>query len=1139
MKKAKQFLEGLAQDDNKTTDKFSNENPLLTAGVIGDPLYKLKPSQPSGGDRYSKDSVFPEFRAYDATVLAFNEEQLLSPSPAGYRVSRWGTGQLLLYLVILDDLQEGRLRPDQEVVFSERAASVGKDLRGTSGKAGEKRYLQDLLNQAISLNAPDCILALCGVYGGVEGAMKKINQLGRRLQVSESSHKNASGRLAKKQMTNIYDYYKIGLGFLRLARSSFAYLTNRPHIIRGKTYLPQSITDLKGTTIASIYWGTDKSECLLFREVDGKLCCSVVINSRHYIHATEMGLLAMEPQALVPPTVVELTSPIVNFLGDTYLGEFYTERRKKQKREDALQKYGYHHTLAKLTEKIHEKDYSVVTFEGVLIQPEEESLNKRKIYYLGGEKRPNLKELKDRHFNLVNFANNHAKDYGTRALLDSIDSLRGEGIETIGAGANLNEAVRPVLLRYQGKEAALFSGYWYRQSKDLDFDFYGINRDGVASLQGALLDRIKNFKEAHPKTIVIVIPHWGNDFKDVSREQHQVAKMLVDAGADLIIGSGPHKIQPLTRINGVPTFYSIGNGAFNSDGGGLKEKGSLPYGLFLKWHLLEESVQIYPFNSYNPETFWQPDYFTADKAQKVHQDLKQLNQNQYFEEITFDQQGHLYYEMSTRSQRQSTPVIGWSQWFQKNLKGHFLNPEISQQIQLDFATFNVKRLENFPQYQKVLYVSLSAENHRDLASKAKWQPLDGNTSLLQSDEVHRVALILTDKPIKELADKIPQYIVEDALLASMLFAGYVAENYQGDWVAITGSAGKTSTRNMLRSLLKDQAPITNIENTNLKVPSYDLSLNLLADAPAAIFEAAASGFNRSKYGSMGYLWQNDVVVFTSFGTAHAIAGVQRNLQVKSGIFMGLKNGGTAVINGDIEERYLWKILAEAQRQQATIRLTSLERKAAYCHLVSKEVGRSATKVQVKLGDRYVDFSLRVDSDGQIRNAMAALVTLEALGYDVYERVDRLADFENFDRIFQQVEITNEKGHYTVIDDTFNSSILALENGIRTFIEKQRFFHGNKVMVIGETADMGEFSESEHLKLLPLFQQCQDAKILLQGPGLKKVAAALENADYYESKDEMLAGFQQYVNEDALIFVKGSSLGKFKTVADQIKAGDFN
>jgi len=89
------------------------------------------------------------------------------------------------------------------------------------------------------------------------------------------------------------------------------------------------------------------------------------------------------------------------------------------------------------------------------------------------------------------------------------------------------------------------------------------------------IERIKNID---PDTLVILFPHWGNNYQWKSNVQAQLATDLLKAGADLIIGHGAHMIQEIEKVNNKWIVYSIGNFMFNSPGRYKKLKAP-PYSL--------------------------------------------------------------------------------------------------------------------------------------------------------------------------------------------------------------------------------------------------------------------------------------------------------------------------------------------------------------------------------------------------------------------------------------------------------------------------------------------------------------------------------------------------------------------------------
>ena len=81
-----------------------------------------------------------------------------------------------------------------------------------------------------------------------------------------------------------------------------------------------------------------------------------------------------------------------------------------------------------------------------------------------------------------------------------------------------------------------------------------------------MLEQIGRYRLTHPEHKIIVICHWGVDFKPITKEQNKLAAILTQAGADLIIGHGAHTIQPVQIVNQKPVVFGIGNAVFNSNG---------------------------------------------------------------------------------------------------------------------------------------------------------------------------------------------------------------------------------------------------------------------------------------------------------------------------------------------------------------------------------------------------------------------------------------------------------------------------------------------------------------------------------------------------------------------------------------------
>jgi poly-gamma-glutamate synthesis protein (capsule biosynthesis protein) len=178
-----------------------------------------------------------------------------------------------------------------------------------------------------------------------------------------------------------------------------------------------------------------------------------------------------------------------------------------------------------------------------------------------------IEGLKFAGFNVASQANNHAYDWGQAALVDSVERLRAAGIQPVGAGRDALAAHYPVIARV-GSLRVAFLAYVNVEPKEATA---GAEKPGVAWLdpEQALID----IRFARPLAdLVIVCPHWGVEYMTKpTRGQIDLAHQMIDAGADLIVGSHPHVVQPVEKYHDHWIAYSLGNFVFDQSGPGTRK----------------------------------------------------------------------------------------------------------------------------------------------------------------------------------------------------------------------------------------------------------------------------------------------------------------------------------------------------------------------------------------------------------------------------------------------------------------------------------------------------------------------------------------------------------------------------------------
>ena len=191
-------------------------------------------------------------------------------------------------------------------------------------------------------------------------------------------------------------------------------------------------------------------------------------------------------------------------------------------------------------------------------------------------------------FNLASFASNHCMDYGFSAFRETIQHFKNvPGMNIFGAGENLAEARKPVIVEHNGNKIG-----WLAYCSILPIRYWAdIDRPGCAPARARtiyetlepdqpgtppriltyphdedlanMMSDIKSLKEK--VDVVIVSMHWGLHFKEgeLATYETKYAKLAIDAGADVILGHHQHILKPVEIYKGKPIFYGLANFAFD------------------------------------------------------------------------------------------------------------------------------------------------------------------------------------------------------------------------------------------------------------------------------------------------------------------------------------------------------------------------------------------------------------------------------------------------------------------------------------------------------------------------------------------------------------------------------------------------
>ncbi len=172
--------------------------------------------------------------------------------------------------------------------------------------------------------------------------------------------------------------------------------------------------------------------------------------------------------------------------------------------------------------------------------------------------------LRNIGFSALTLANNHMLDYQEQGVLDTLTRLKSAGILTAGAGENLEAAEKPAVIESGTRKFVVISA---SDVVPLNYEATPM-KPGIFSMkdEGELFSEVTAARKDYPDDVLVLMLHWGVEAAySPTQRQKDIARNLIDAGADLIIRAHPHRVQGVEFYKGKPIFYSLGNFQFDAN----------------------------------------------------------------------------------------------------------------------------------------------------------------------------------------------------------------------------------------------------------------------------------------------------------------------------------------------------------------------------------------------------------------------------------------------------------------------------------------------------------------------------------------------------------------------------------------------
>ncbi len=303
---------------------------------------------------------------------------------------------------------------------------------------------------------------------------------------------------------------------------------------------------------------------IAYAVIDGELTADawyeVTGNSIHVLWLSYCQIMGLEKDMLenvIYTTCANEEEIVISFTGDfNFAEDWYTMERY------AEAEHGISDCITSgLLEEMKNSDILFMNNEFVYSDATE-ALEGKAYTFRADEER--VKLLKELGADIVSLGNNHTFDYGAEGILDTMNVLEEAGIAYIGAGEDLDAAKKIVYYVANGKKIAFVAATQIERTLDYTKEATDTTPGVLKCLHPQKF--IEVIQEARKYSdYVIAVPHWGTEgslYPDSS--QTRLASQFEAAGADVIIGGHPHRMQGATFINDTPVAYSLGNFWFST-----------------------------------------------------------------------------------------------------------------------------------------------------------------------------------------------------------------------------------------------------------------------------------------------------------------------------------------------------------------------------------------------------------------------------------------------------------------------------------------------------------------------------------------------------------------------------------------------
>lgn len=403
------------------------------------------------------------------------------------------------------------------------------------------------------------------------------------------------------------------------------------------------------------------------------------------------------------------------------------------------------------------------------------------------------------------------------------------------------------------------------------------------------------------------------------------------------------------------------------------------------------------------------------------------------------------------------------------------------------------------------------------------------------------AIVLASQIPEEFKNNQKIILVKDGINCLNKLAIFAREKSRAKIIAITGSVGKTTVKDICHFLLSNFAKSYSTYGNFNNYFGVPITLaNLPKDLDFAVIEIGMNHSGEIEY--LSNMIKPDIAVITTVNSAH-IGNFNSETEIakaKSEIFCGLKKDGYAIINRD--NKYYQLMQDEAINYQVTtdniVTFGFNESSDVQISSIDNIQNKLASKISILFKKNQETLSYEINSLNQavIFNSIicvAIFKTLEININDISNLFSKITLREGRGNI---MEIAKDNFKATIIDDSYNANPTSMLASINYLEEIKKINKNNAIIILGDMLELGKKELEEHIKIGNNLKNSKIDKIILVGNLMKNInQESIKNkVKYFKNSQEVADNISTIINNGDIILIKGSRAMQMEKIIEKIK-----